>query len=71
MAFEALVLAWDGKPVPQRDDRTGVEVDQEALWMAVHYALSDIDSCISLYEVTEDLGTLVLLDKDGREVADV
>ena len=61
----ALVLAWDGKVVPEGCDRLARARNYEDFWQP-----DDLDE---LHWLTVDaaLGTVVLLDAEGQEVTDV
>ena len=63
----ALALAWEGDGLDDGVSRCG-GLDVTNLCMAIAYALLDIDDGASLIEATEDLGTIILLDENGREV---
>ncbi len=63
----ALVLAWERKML----DEAVIRVDEpwSTMVVAISYVLTGVDDGASLIEATEDIGTIVLLDEDLREVA--
>jgi hypothetical protein len=66
--FDALVLAWDGKPVREGCYRAAdaLEIAPSAVPGAIECALDGDQMIRSISE----LGTLVLLDAEGKEVSD-
>ncbi len=69
----ALVLAWDGEPVAEGCLRVGWRDSIFTFWRSVSESIEGGATALAWLRqrcIDHDLGTLVLLDAEGREIKD-